>query len=61
MIPVINIIPEFKMKIWTTKDLPADYKKYTRVIDELFVRYILGMINIDEYVKKGGSLEIQME
>ena len=52
MIPAINIMPEFKMKIWTTKDLPSDYKKYTKAIDELFERYILGMINIDEDSKR---------
>jgi hypothetical protein len=52
MIPALNIMPKYKMKIWTTKDLPSDYKKYTRVMDEFFSRYILGLANIDENSKK---------
>jgi len=52
MIPALNIIPKFKMKLWTTKDLPFEYKKQIKVADEFFVKYILGMINIDEESKK---------
>jgi hypothetical protein len=48
MIPALNMIPKFKMKIWTTKDLPSEYKKYTRVMDEFYPKYIFGMIKIDE-------------
>jgi hypothetical protein len=28
MIPALNIMPKFKMKLWATKDVPFDYKKY---------------------------------
>jgi hypothetical protein len=52
MIPALNMMPKFKMKTWTTKDLPSDYKKYTTVMEEFFVKYILGMLNIDENSKK---------
>jgi hypothetical protein len=52
IIPALNMMPKFKMKTWTTKDLPADYKKYTTVMEEFFVKYILGMLNIDENSKK---------
>lgn len=52
MIPAMNMMPKFKMKMWTTKDLPADYKKYTKAGEEFFVKYILGMVNIDENSKK---------
>ncbi len=52
MIPALNMMPKFKMKMWTTKDLPADYKKYTKTAEEFFVKFILGMVNIDENSKK---------
>jgi len=52
MIPALNMMPKFKMRIWTTKDLPSDYKKYTKAADEFFVKYFLGMLNIDEHSKK---------
>lgn len=52
MIPALNMMPKFKMKMWTTKDLPAEYQKYTKVAEEFFVKYILGMVNIDENSKK---------
>jgi hypothetical protein len=52
MIPALNMMPKFKMKMWTTKDLPSDYKEYATVMEEFFVKYILGMLNIDENSKK---------
>jgi len=52
MIPALNIIPKFKMKLWATKDLSFDYEKHKKVADEFFVKYILGMIAIDEESKK---------
>jgi hypothetical protein len=48
MIPALNMMPKFKVKIWSTKDLPFDYKKCTNVLDEFFVKHILGILNIDE-------------
>lgn len=38
--------------MWMTKDLPSEYKKYTKAMDDFFVKYILGMVNIDENSKK---------
>jgi hypothetical protein len=52
MIPALNMMPKYKMKIWTTKDLPAEYRKDTTAAEEFFVKYILGMVNIDENSKK---------
>ena len=52
MIPAFNIMPKYKIKIWTTTDLPSDYKEYTTVMEEFFVKYILGMLDIDENSKK---------
>lgn len=52
MIPAFNIMPKYKIRIWTTQDLPSDYKKYTTVMEEFFVKYILGMLDIDENSKK---------
>lgn len=51
MIPALNMMAKYKMKIWMTRDIPFDYKKY-RAIDEFFDRYILRMVNIDEDSKK---------
>jgi hypothetical protein len=52
MIPALNMIPKFKMKLWTTKDLPSYYSKFTKVMDEFYPKYILGMLNIEENSKK---------
>ncbi len=52
MIPALNMMPRFKMKMWTTRDLPAGYKKYTKMGEEFFVKYVLGMVKIDENSKK---------
>ena len=51
MIPAINMIPKFKMKMWMTHDLPKEYEKYTE-LGELFMRSIMGMLNIDENSQK---------
>lgn len=48
MIPAMGIMPKYKIKLWTTKDIPFDYKKYSKAADEFFVNYILGIVNIDE-------------
>lgn len=52
MVPALNMMPKFKMKMWTTKDLPAGYQKYTKAAEGFFVKYILGLVNIDEPSKK---------
>jgi hypothetical protein len=51
-IPALNMMPKLKMKMWTTRDLPAGYQKYTKMANEFFVKYILGMVNLDENSKK---------
>lgn len=52
MVPAIGIMPKYKAKIWATKDVAFDYKKYSKAADEFFVNYILGIINIDEESRK---------
>lgn len=52
LVPALNIMPKYKIKMWTTEDLPSDYKKNTQVMEEFFVKYILGMLEIDENSKK---------
>ncbi len=52
LVTALNIMPKYKIKMWTTNDLPSDYKKYTQVMEEFFVKYILGMLDIDENSKK---------
>jgi hypothetical protein len=51
MIPAINMMPKFKMKMWMTNDLPKDYEKYTEM-GEFIIKNIIGMLNIDENSKK---------
>ncbi len=52
MVPAAGIMPKYKIKFWTTKDVPFDYKKYSKAADEFFVNYILGIVNIDEDSKR---------
>ena len=52
MVPAIGIMPKYKVKFWTTKDIPFDYEKYAKAADEFFVDYILGIVKIDEDSKK---------
>jgi hypothetical protein len=47
MIPAINMMPKFKMKMWMTHDLPKDYEKFSEM-GEVFIQSVLGMLNIDE-------------
>ena len=51
IIPAINMMPKFKMKMWMTNDLPKDYEKYTEM-GEFFIKSIIGMLNIDENSQK---------
>lgn len=52
MIPEINIMPKFKMKMWLTKDLPFDYKKYKSGLDEFFGQFITEILNVDKDSEK---------
>ena len=57
IIPAINMMPKFKMKMWTTNDLPKDYEKLTEM-GEIFFKSIMGILNIDENSQKEmGKLE----
>ena len=51
MIPAINMMPKFKMKIWMTNDLPKDYEKHNEM-GEIFIQSILGVLDIDENSQK---------
>ena len=52
MVPAAGIMPKYKIKFWTTKDVSFDYKKYSKAAEDFFVKYILGIINIDEASRK---------
>ena len=51
MIPAINMMPKFKMKMWMTHDLPKDYEKFSEM-GEIFIRSIFGALNIDDASQK---------
>lgn len=51
IIPAINMMPKFKMKMWMTNDLPKNYEKHTEM-GEYFIKSIMGMLNIDENSQK---------
>ena len=51
MIPALNIMPKFKIRMWLTEDVPFDYTAYTRQ-SEFFERFVFGMLNVDENSKK---------
>jgi len=51
IIPAINMIPKFKMKMWMTNDLPKEYERF-KELGEFFMKSIVGMLNIDESSQK---------
>jgi len=51
IIPALNLMPKFKMKMWMTNDLPKEYEEYTKM-GEFFIQSIIGMLNIDENSQK---------
>jgi hypothetical protein len=51
IIPALNLMPKFKMKMWMTQDLPKDYEKFTEM-GEIFIQSVLGILNIDENSQK---------
>jgi len=51
IIPAINMMPKFKMKMWMTNDLPIDYEKHAEM-GEFFIKSMIGMLNIDENSQK---------
>jgi hypothetical protein len=52
MISSLNIMPKFKIKFWTTKDIPFDHKSYTSGISEFYERVVFRVVNVDEDSKK---------
>ena len=52
MIPALNIMPKFKMKLWATKDVPFDYKKYAGGMGEFYGNFVMKLLNVDENSKK---------
>jgi hypothetical protein len=50
IIPALNMMPKFKMKMWMTNDLPKDYEKY-REMGELYIKSIIGMLNINRHAE----------
>jgi len=51
MIPALNMMPKFKMKMWMTEDVPFNYEAYTRQ-SEFFERFVFGILNVDDNSKK---------
>jgi hypothetical protein len=51
IIPALNMMPKFKMKMWMTHDLPKDYEKFFEM-GEYFIQSMIGMLNIDENSQK---------
>ncbi|NIO49748.1 MAG: hypothetical protein GTN73_09995 [Candidatus Aminicenantes bacterium] len=52
MVQALNIMPKYKTKFWTTKDIPFDHKDYSRGISEFYERFVFRVLNVDENSKK---------
>jgi len=52
MIPALNIMPKFKMKLWATKDVPFNYKKYAGGMGEFYGNFVMKLLNVDENSRK---------
>jgi hypothetical protein len=51
MIPAMNMMPKFKMKMWMTDELPKEYEKFSEM-GEVFIQSMMGMLNIDDNSQK---------
>jgi hypothetical protein len=51
LIPPMNMMPKFKMKMWATGDFPQEYEKIAEA-GQIFMKTLLGMFNIDENSRK---------
>lgn len=51
LIPPMNMMPKFKMKMWMTDSLPKDYEKLTQA-GQLFMKTLFGILNLDENSRK---------
>jgi len=52
MIPALNLMPKYKMKMWMTEDIPFNYKDYKGGMSEFYGRLVLGILNVEESSKK---------
>jgi hypothetical protein len=52
MIPAMNIMPKFKIKFWTTKELPFDYTQYKMGFNEIYEKFMFNVLSVDEESKK---------
>ncbi|NIM57320.1 MAG: hypothetical protein GTO16_00040 [Candidatus Aminicenantes bacterium] len=52
IIQALNIMPKFKMKFWTTNDIPFNYKDYSSGISEFYEKFVFRVLNVDENSKK---------
>ena len=51
MIPAMNMMPKFKMRMWITQDLPKEYEDHSDM-GALFMKNVMGTLNIDEKSQK---------
>ena len=51
MIPAMNMMPKFKMRMWITQDLPKEYEDHSDM-GALFMKHVMGTLNIDEKSQK---------
>ena len=51
MIPALNMMPKFKIRMWLTEDAPFNYKAYISQ-SEFFERFVFEILNVDENSKK---------
>ena len=52
MIQALNIMPKFKIKFWTTKDIPFNHKDYSSGISEFYEKFVFKVLNVDENSQK---------
>jgi len=52
MIQALNIMPKFKIKFWTTKDIPFNHKDYSSGINEFYEKFVFRVLDVDENSKK---------
>lgn len=51
VIPALNAMPKFKMKMWMTDDLPKEYEKFNDM-GKFFMESLVGMLGMDEASQK---------
>ncbi len=51
VIPAMNMMPKFKMKMWMTDAFPKDYEKL-RETGQMFMKTFMDILNIDENSQK---------